>query len=531
MSRLLRVVNDSNNWMVGDRFTANTYSQINQHKTANPKLKVERGWFLNEERVTFSFSRDPTKTRPPTAGNRFEIKIGGVKKQVSSLVSRAYDDFIQKQAECINAYYDTKLIAQLEDLVSVRDAHQQHYNKQRAKLENLKKFGGSEEDIKKTKKEVKQQSEALESTKDSILDRVEKMRTMYINFIGDLHGTFTDTVETTLLKPITHEVTSYELKKVAFQWDNTKDEPVGRIEMYDDRVDDVTFNDPDVKFRYEMQEVTHEIDAPRGLSFEGIMNAIRSHAVHQGGYGRAEIQKKKMTNHALFPPNGEIPVKDFVGFLEDINRNIPLLPSIKDNPMYINNDQVPWGNKPFTQKELCDILVDCMPKKVQTLFKSHNANNTVRFDVKLLANELQPLVDQVRTEQKASQPQGGGGGGGGAGKNSSNRNNQRGNRKNGQGNQNQADSETKHCKLCKKFGGAHHNHNTADCQKYNEDGSLKRQRGRDNYSNKEVVDMLASMKAENKKLRKSVHALQKGSAKKKKRSMSYSEEEEDSDSE
>ena len=121
----------------------------------------------------------------------------------------------------LRAPFHTKLIAQLEDLVSVRDAHQQNYNKQRAKLENLKRFGGSEEDIKKTKKEVKQQSEALESTKDSILDRVDKMRTMYINFIGDLHGTFTDTVETTLLKPTTHEITSYELKKVAFQWDNT----------------------------------------------------------------------------------------------------------------------------------------------------------------------------------------------------------------------------------------------------------------------------------------------------------------------
>ena len=32
----------------------------------------------------------------------------------------------------------------------------------------------------------------------------------------------------------------------------------------------------------------------------------------------------------------------------------------------------------------------------------------------------------------------------------------------------------KHCKLCKKHGGAHMSHNTADCKKYSKDGSLKK---------------------------------------------------------
>lgn len=152
MSRLLSVINDNNRRMMGERYASNSYSQTTPHLIANPRLKLERGWFLNEERVTFGFSRDPKKARTSTAGNRFEIKIGGVKKQVNALVSKAFDDFIQKQAKCINAFHDTKLISQLTDLVSVRDASQQHINKLRAKLENLKELEAPKRTLRKQKK-------------------------------------------------------------------------------------------------------------------------------------------------------------------------------------------------------------------------------------------------------------------------------------------------------------------------------------------------------------------------------------------
>jgi len=514
MSRLIPVVNDGNRWMMRERFGANVYTNVSSHRANDPKLNLSRGWNLRDDRVTFKFNWDAKKTRSQTAANRFEIKLQGVRKSVFCLTSRAHDDFIMKQAEAINTFYDSKLVAQLEELVSLRDATQKQVNALSAKYHNLKDYGGAETEVKDAKKEMKEQTALLNTTNKSIEGKYEKMVQTYINFMGEFHGPFTDAVENNLTRPTLHKEVVHDLVKGAFQWDSTKNETIGRMEHLDDKADDPTFNDPDIVFRWVVKEVEKEINAPRGLSFEGIMHAIRMHSVNHGGFGRAEIQKKNMANHGLFQLKDAFPVKDFAGFLEDMNRNIPLLSSTKDNPLYTNNDKVEWGNIPFTQHELCDILLDSMPKKVQQLFKSHNATGTLRFDVQNLATELQPLCDQVWNEQKKNKnnPPQAGGGKGGAGKGSGNRNGKAG--KQGQGKGNAGDGERKHCKLCKRFGGAFNNHNTEECNKYNDDGSNKRKQSRNNY-NTEMMQMLTELK-------KDVNHIKK----KKKRSESYSDGEE-----
>ncbi len=516
MSRLISVVNDGNSWMGQERFGGNVYTNISSHRANDPKLNLLRGWNLQGDRVTFQFNWDPKKTRTQTASNRFEIKLHTVKKTFFCLTSRAHDDFIMKQAEAINVFHDSKLVSQLEELVSLRDASQQAVNAMRAKYQNLKDYGGTETEVKDAKKAMKEQTASLATTNKSIDGKLEKMQQTYINFMGEFHGPFTDAVENNLTRPTAHKAVVHDLVKGAFQWDSVKKETIMRMEHLDEKADDLTFSDPDVVFRWVVKEVEKEINAPRGLSFEGIMHAIRMHAVNHGGFGRAEIQKKNMSNHGLFQLKEGFPVKDFAAFLEDMNRNIPLLSSIKDNPLYTNNDKVEWGNKPFNQLELCDILLDCMPKKVQQLFKSHNATGTLRFDIKSLAIELQPLCDQVRMDQKNNPPQGGGSGKGGQGKGHGNRSGKAG--KNGQGKGNAGGEERKHCKLCKKFGGAFHNHNTEECNKFNDDGSNKRKQSRGNSNgnyNHQMMEMLKSLTNEVNHIKK-----------KKKRSQSYSEGEE-----
>jgi len=215
----------------------------------------------------------------------------------------------------------------------------------------------------------------------------------------------------------------------------------------------------------------------RGISLDGLKYCIHRHVCHVGGYGRAEVQKKYMTNHALFPNDLTMEVKAFSEMLMDMNKNIPLLPSIKDKSEYRNNDDVPQGNLPLTNLEMCTILMDCMPRDVQLAFQAKNPTDPLRFDIMLLAEELQPLVKECAGTRKLTKTVTGGGGGGNTNPKNNppndNRNNRsRGNRNNG--NRNNSSQETKgYCKMCDENNKNCKTHNSKDCRIFNMDGTKK----------------------------------------------------------
>jgi hypothetical protein len=109
----------------------------------------------------------------------------------------------------------------------------------------------------------------------------------------------------------------------------------------------------------------------QGISIDGIKFCIHLHACHVGGYGRAEVQKRYIMNHVLFPNDLMMNVKLFAKMLMDMNKNMPLIPSQKDNPEYRDNDDIPYGSAPLTNLEMCTILMDCMPKDVGNLRDRH----------------------------------------------------------------------------------------------------------------------------------------------------------------
>eukprot|EP00985_Skeletonema_marinoi_P029720 scaffold28845_cov139-Skeletonema_marinoi.AAC.1 len=76
-----------------------------------------------------------------------------------------------------------------------------------------------------------------------------------------------------------------------------------------------------------------------------------------------------------------------------------------------DRDDVPWGNTQLTQMELCNTLLDSMPREVQQQFAVQNPLRQLRFDVHQLSTELQPPVDQIRSKKQAEKNSGGGKGG------------------------------------------------------------------------------------------------------------------------
>jgi len=96
-----------------------------------------------------------------------------------------------------------------------------------------------------------------------------------------------------------------------------------------------------------------------------------------------------------------------------------------------------------------------MPRDVQLAFQAKNPTDQLRFDIMLLAEELQPLVRECAGTRKLTKATGGGGGGNTNPKNNTpndNRNNRSGGNRNN-GNRNTSSGETgMHCRMCKEHG-------------------------------------------------------------------------------
>jgi hypothetical protein len=107
-----------------------------------------------------------------------------------------------------------------------------------------------------------------------------------------------------------------------------------------------------------------------------------------------------MRNHAPFPADLSMQVKAFANVLIEMNKNLPLLPCYKDNPLYENDENVPNASVALSNMELCSILLNSMPTEVQGRFNKMNPTDSLRFDLIALARELQPMVNAISDEHK-----------------------------------------------------------------------------------------------------------------------------------
>lgn len=424
--------------------------------------KFTRGYNRDQSKVTFPFDQPPR----PSKGSTFELRTTSkVKKQIQAFNGGTFGDFIHKQAEFHNTMNDMQLDANHDNLVQQRDAEILNKHMFEEKKKNATSGSLDETDGKKLKKHGRKIDE-LNREIDALVKQIHEH---YCSFMGNDSNKYRDIVNTDLMQPTNHVHPCYDMKKVAYFWDATLNEVSGRAEVYDEHADDQTYSDPHIKFLWTMVREEKEVFAQRGLTLEGVKECIRKHAISVGGCERAEIQRRYMLNNGLFPSCLTLPVKSFAEVLVEMNKNLPLLPCARDNDFYKDRDDVPWGNTQLTQMELCNTLLDSMPREVQQQFAVQNPLRQLRFDVYQLSTELQPLVDQIRSKKQAEKNSGGGKGGNS--NSNANSRNGGGNRGNRNGSNSSGGTNTQHCDRCSKWGGNPKTHKTTDCQAWNNDGS------------------------------------------------------------
>lgn len=486
------------------RFSPRVYNPISTFAEQNKKSKFSRGFDRHADKVTYEFTPPAGGGKKPK-GTTFELKYGGVKEYRYRYDGSNFCAFTMKVAETFNIILDAKYVEEYEKYEELQESQELAYRRFHTALKNAEDDKDAAE-VARLKPLMEAAEQNIASHKRDKTIAVNKMHDLYILFMGDYSGTYADHITKRLDEPTTFRKTEHFLKKVAYVWDITNNTKIARAEQHDGKHDDKNFKEPDIKFRWKYFSREREVTEPAGRTLEGFLECVRLHTIHEGGYGRAEVQRKHMSNHGLFPTCLKLPAKKFAELLEEMNRNLPLLPCEKDNPEYAENDEVEWQAKPFNQYELCDIFINSMPKKVQQSFAAQNSTSELRFNLKELAIEIQPLIDQARAELKTNPPPGGGGGGGSNGNPSSNRNG-KGNRNNNGGNTNgnggNANGIKKHCARCEEYGGNPTTHRDANCRNWNADGSSKKG-GKQNHS---LEKQMKELNAQNKRMMKQLKEL------------------------
>ena len=458
------------------RFSSNVFA-FTQNFKKKSNAKLVRGFHSAHSKVTFML--DGQKGKADTRkGNTFELRVQGALRNFNGLSDggASFGDFIMKQAEFHNIMNQLLTFDTAREKQQIIDDNEQLIREsEAAEKNNDRGFDKATSD-----KQVKSYKAKIVQANKDLKECVNKLTNTYKLFMGETAGqSYDNIVYSTLQKSVKHKKVFYQFKKLAYFWDKATDTIEGRAEEFDDKADDPNFKNEAVTFRWKKVAYSHEVDQAKGLSMDGILDCIRLHACEVGGYGRAEHQRKHMQNNLLFPNCLELSVADMANTLLEMNKNMPLLPSFKDNPDYADVSAVPEASFPLSPIELCSILLDAMPKEVQLKFHENSPNNPLRFDIMQLAVELQPIVDSVREQRRQARANNGGGGGASSSNGNNNRN--KSNKNNNNNNNNNKDSNAKsggkNCELCKKYGGNPATHNTAQCRKYHSDGTPKAQPG------------------------------------------------------
>ena len=199
-------------------------------------------------------------------------------------------------------------------------------------------------------------------------------------------------------------------------------------------------------------------DKARQKTVKSFKDCVRFHLLQVFSDDAAEYQKYYISNHLKKP--AKVTIRHFAARVEQLNAYISHLPGLVDSPKALPSTK---RVKAYDEAELAQALLRMCPSKWQDQF-----NLTQGIIPQSLRNTIETL-ENIEQYQDSSKPPGkpsGDGKKGSDGKRKVSFQDEKVPRKK---------SRTgKYCDLCKKHGGAHMSHNTADCKKYGKDGSLKK---------------------------------------------------------
>ena len=228
-------------------------------------------------------------------------------------------------------------------------------------------------------------------------------------------------------------------------------------------------------------------DKARQKTVKSFKDCVKFHLLQIFPDDAAEKQKYYVNNHLKKP--AKVTIRHFADRVEQLNSYIANLPGLIDS-----SKAMPSTTRvnAYDEAELSQALLRMCPTKWQDQF-----NLTQGIIPQSLRNTIDTL-ETIEQFQESSKPPGIPKGDGKKGSNGNKRKrnfkDERVPKKNRTG---------KHCELCKKHGGAHMTHNTADCKRYSKDGSEKKgfkkkpngsePKGGQSYATKEDVAELKQM--------------------------------------
>ena len=215
----------------------------------------------------------------------------------------------------------------------------------------------------------------------------------------------------------------------------------------------------------------------------------------------AEVQKEYL-QYGIRLPTG-CPLKVFYNRLMQLNSYFVLMPCLKDTTLA--PEDMPRANKELSNFELTIVILRAVPLAWVNSYKL--AHPTIPMDAKKLIKDLEVIEKSENSKRKLEDK-----------KESSKKKKKAKDASPKGGNpKDTRNSNGKHCSNCAKHGGPHKTHDTADCFKWNSDGSRKsrpdnnrgRKRGGDkpkaNYAQlqKQIVSLEKKVKKAGKNKRKS----------------------------
>lgn len=216
----------------------------------------------------------------------------------------------------------------------------------------------------------------------------------------------------------------------------------------------------------------------------------------------AEVQKEYL-QYGIRLPTG-CPLKVFYNRLMQINSYFVLMPCLKDTTLA--PEDMPRANKELSNFELTIVILRAVPTAWVNSYKL--AHPVIPMDSKKLIKDLEVIEKSENSKRKLEEK-----------KESSREKKKKAKDASPKGGnpKDTRNSNGKHCSNCAKHGGPHKTHDTADCFKWNSDGSRKsrpdnnrgRKRGGDkpkaNYAQlqKQIVSLEKKVKKAGKNKRKS----------------------------
>ncbi len=205
------------------------------------------------------------------------------------------------------------------------------------------------------------------------------------------------------------------------------------------------------------------LEGPKGMSRKLFNDCVMFHLLTAIPINAAEQEKYCISNVLRKPQR--INICQFVWHVEQLNAYIAQMPCFYYSPNA--NASTKPKNIPFTEAELGAHVLRMCPLQWQDQYNINKKGMTL-MDMRLLLTSLE-AIERVCTYEK--------------GKLDTFEKSDKSSNKSEKGKKRPGANSTvrvpkkvcfeKHCKLCKKHGGAHTTHNTCDCHRFEKDGKEK----------------------------------------------------------